>query len=113
MAVYTVQFIPSNNLSRSSKPKKSGFGPSSLACRSNFGANPRLLGIPSTKVTATRWKSQALHPSCCQRLPELLAELRIAVVQHVPMLAQIPGRLVNRVATHLCHPLFRSEEHTS
>ena len=22
------------------------------------------------------------------------------------MLAQIPGRLVNRVATHLCHPLF-------
>jgi hypothetical protein len=27
-------------------------------------------------------------------------------VQHIPLLAQIPGRLVNRVAAHLRHPLF-------
>jgi hypothetical protein len=39
-------------------------------------------------------------------LPEFSAELRIAVVKHVPMLAQTPGLFVNRVAGHLHHPLF-------
>ena len=38
--------------------------------------------------------------------PEFSAELRIAVVEHVPMLAQTSGFLVNRIAGHLRHPLF-------
>jgi hypothetical protein len=58
------------------------------------------------QIGAARRQSQALHTSCGQGLPEFSAELRIAVVEHVPMLAQTSGFLVNRIAGHLRHPLF-------
>src|SRR5215469_17032982 len=59
------------------------------------------------QIRAARRKSQALYSSGCQRLSEIRAELRIAVVQHIAMAAQISGFLVHRVAGHLGHPLLR------
>src|SRR5262245_5271001 len=43
------------------------------------------------QIRAARRKSQALYSSGCQRLSETRAELRIAVVQHIAMAAQISG----------------------
>src|SRR5215471_9469429 len=50
--------------------------------------------------------TQAFHTSGCQRLSEISAELRIAVVQHIAMAAQISRFLVHPVAGHLGHPLL-------
>jgi len=58
------------------------------------------------QIGAARRKSQALHTARCQGLAEFSAEHRIAVVEHVPMLAQTPGLLVDRIACDLRHPLF-------
>src|SRR6516164_8532307 len=46
-------------------------------------------------------------PPGCQGLPEVRAELGVAVVQHIAMLRQISRFLVHRVAGHLGHPLLR------
>src|SRR5215471_10648647 len=58
------------------------------------------------QIRAARRQSQALHTSGCQRLSEISAELRIAVVQHIAMAAQISRFLIHRVAGHLGHPLL-------
>jgi hypothetical protein len=72
---------------------------SSLADRTQRSANAFRFGLRAGR-------RKTLRTSCYQRLPELLAELRIAVVQLIPRSAQIPGGLVSRVTAHLTHPLF-------
>src|SRR5215469_13906579 len=58
------------------------------------------------QIRAARRQSQALDTSGCQGLPEVRAELAIAVVQHIAMATQISGFLVHRVAGHLGYPLL-------
>src|SRR5215472_9090783 len=53
-----------------------------------------------------RRKPQKLDACACQRLSEITAEFRIAVMQHIDMAAQISGFLVHRIAGHLVHPLL-------
>src|SRR5215471_4221626 len=60
----------------------------------------------SIQIGAARRKPQALYTSGCQRLSEISAELRIAVVQHIAMATQKSRFLVHRVTGHLGHPLL-------
>src|SRR6516162_6417984 len=58
----------------------------------------------SVQVGAARRKSQTLHARYCQGLPELSAELGIAIVQHVATAAEMSHPLQCRVASYLAHP---------
>src|SRR5215831_9247749 len=69
-----------------------------------YGAHPSLR--ERIQIRAAWRELQALHPDGCQSLSELGAELGIAVVEQVAMMAQISRFLVHRVARHLCHPLL-------
>src|SRR6516165_8793552 len=58
----------------------------------------------SVQIRAAWRKSQTLHARGCQGLPELSAELGIAIVQHVATAAEMSHPLQCRVASHLTHP---------
>src|SRR5215831_16349148 len=58
----------------------------------------------SVQIRAARRKSQTLHARCCQGLPELSAELGIAIVQQVATAVEMPHGVKCRVASHLAHP---------
>src|SRR6516225_2026375 len=58
----------------------------------------------SVQIRAARRESQTLHAPYCQGLPELSAELGIAIVQHVATAVQLSDPLKCRVASYLTHP---------
>src|SRR6516165_8864438 len=58
----------------------------------------------SVQIRAARRQSQTLHAPCCQGLPELSAELGIAIVQQVATAVQISHGVKSRVASYLTHP---------
>src|SRR6516164_11471328 len=58
----------------------------------------------SVQIGAAGRKLQTLHAPYCQGLPELSAELGIAIVQHVATAVQTSHPLQCRVASHLTHP---------
>jgi len=58
----------------------------------------------SVQIRAARRKSQTLHARYCQGLPELSAELGIAIVQHVATAVQLSDPFKCCIASYLTHP---------